>query len=291
MNQNIAKIEQLAKDRLGQEWEIGISTLTYPHDPVRAIKELFEAEIAIEHIELIFGRRVKFGRYIETLLELKEKHDLKFSTHVPFLYDDLAHPHPEIRNVNLNEVRKTIELADLLGASWVVVHPGHLFFEDSQPRVDALDPLQETREFYIKNASSSITKLTDYSNSKDIDMCIENLPSLGQDKKEIEKLIPNSSRAQFLMDFGHANIPETISDLLSLQPDHFHLHDNGGAKDQHLRLGSGNIDFKALFKTMSEYGSKKVIILELYRLTDIKKSLDYFGETLNRIAREREQQP
>jgi len=284
MNQDITKIEQLAKDHLGQEWEIGISTLTYPQNPVKAINELIKAEIAMEHIELIFGRRVKFGRYIETLLELKEEHGLKFSTHVPFLYDDLAHPHPEIRNVNLNEARKTIELADTLGAGWVVVHPGHLSLQDSLPKIDALGSLHEAREFYIKNASSSIAKLTDYSDSKDIDLCIENLPSLGQNKREIRSLTPNSNGTQFLLDFGHANIPETTSDLLTLNPKYFHLHDNNGKQDNHLKLGAGNIDLTKVIKKISAYGNEKVIILELYSLSDVKESLAYFRETLEQIA-------
>lgn len=281
---DIAKIEQLAQDKFGQEWEIGISTLTYPHNPVKAIEEFVEAGVTTHHIELALGRRVKFGGYIETLLEQKERYDLKFSVHVPFLYDDLAHPHPEIRKVNLSEAHKAIEFADILGASWVVVHPGHLFLEDSLPPIDALEPLRETREFYLENASSSITELADYLPRQDIDLRIENLPSLGQNKREIQKLIPNSPRAQFLMDFGHANIPETTSDLLTLDPDHFHLHDNGGEEDRHMKLGAGNIDFKTLFKKMSEYGSKKVIILELYRLSDVTESLEYFVETLEGIG-------
>lgn len=286
MNQDIAKIEQLAKDHLGQEWEIGISTLTYPHDPVRAIKELIEAGIEVQRIELALGRRVKFGGYIDDLLTLKKRHGLEFSVHVPFLYDDLAHPHPEIRKVHVSEVRKTIELADLLGASWVVVHPGHLFFEDSLPTVDALDSLRESRELYLQNASSSIAELVDYPPLKDIDMCIENLPSLGQNKKEIEKLIPNSSRAQFLMDFGHANIPKTISELLSLKPHHFHLHDNKGKQDQHLKLGAGNVDLTKMIRNMLDYGGKKIIILELYSLSDITESLNFFVEALEKIANE-----
>ncbi|MBS3825171.1 sugar phosphate isomerase/epimerase [Candidatus Bipolaricaulota bacterium] len=286
MTQDIAKIEQLAGDRFGQEWEIGISTLTYPHDPVKAIEEFVEAGVSIHHIELALGRRVKFGGYIETLLEQKERYDLKFSVHVPFLYDDLAHPHPEIRKVNLSEAQKAIELANRLGASWVVVHPGHLFLEDSLPPVDALEPLQETREFYLENASSSITELADYLPRQDIELRIENLPSLGKNKKEIRQLIPNNSRTLFLMDLGHANIPETTSNLLTLEPDHFHLHDNGGKEDRHMKLGAGNIDFSKIFKTISTYGDKKVIILELYRLSDVKESLEYFVEILEEMDRE-----
>lgn len=276
MNYDITHLEKYIQNNFDRNWEIGVSTLTYPQDPVKAIKELASSGLNVHRIELGLGRRVKFGNYIGKLLKLKEEHGLKFSVHVPFLYDDLAHPHPEIRETIVSEAKKSIQLADLIGSDWVVVHPGGIFLDQTLPEVPELEPLKDPRETYLDNSRSSIARLGDYSASRDITLCVENLPyGLGWNRKEIENLIAHSENTKFILDIGHANVANSLWDLLALNPLHFHFHDNEGSQDRHLKLGAGNIELKNVVKSMIENGGDKIIVLELYTLSDIKESINH----------------
>lgn len=284
MNNIIEEIEKLTEEHFGRSWEIGFSTLNYPHNPYRATKEIFDGGLNFPRVELGLGRRVKFGDYIDEFRDMIQSKDVKLSVHVPFLYDDLAHPHPEMRDVFLNEARKSIELADLLGADWVVVHPGYLFLDQSMPDVPALEPLKEPRERYLERSRDSISELAKYSQPKNITLCVENIPyGLGQGKEEIEKLITDVSGTEFLLDIGHAHIAGRLQELLSLQPSVYHFHDNMGEEDQHLRLGQGNIDLAGVLRKMSANAGKKMVILELYTLEDVEKSLEVFRKTIESL--------
>lgn len=284
MNQSISKIEGQLKEQYDSIWQIGVSTLTYSHDPVKAIKEMLNSDQSVRRIELGLARRVRFGKYIEELLKLKENNNLEYSVHIPFLYDDLAHPHPAIRENNINEAKRSIELADIVQASWVVVHPGHQFFDQILPAVPELEPLKEPRESYLANSQSSIRELSRYSASRNIDLCVENLPfGLGQTEQELQQLSSDSINTRFLLDIGHAHISRTLSELLRLEPTYFHFHDNEGKEDQHLKLGAGNLDLRGVIEKMISQGGTKYIIFELYTLNDIRESLSYLGNILDHL--------
>ena len=80
-------------------------------------------------------------------------------------------------------------------------------------------------------------------------------------------------------DFGHANtvgkVPEFLREVGSAN--HIHIHDNHGVLDEHLVLGSGNIDWKAVGKGIAaKYNG--VAVIEGRSVEEAKKSLAVFKE-------------
>ncbi len=280
---NITRIEDSIRENFGSKWTLGASTLPFPHDPVKGVRELLNADIQLNRIEIALAEPLgENNNTVKELNRLKEKHDLEYSVHVPFLYDDLAHQHEPIRRVFIEEAKKAIELARRIGAGGVVLHPGYLFIRNTLPEIPALEPLQYPRKSYLQNSLQSLQELSEYSLALDLKLLVENLPAgLCDEAGEVRKVISSLDNAEFLLDIGHANVSGTMNDLLNLEPRFFHFHDNGGAEDSHEKLGAGTVDLKGLLEKLKEYRTEKTIIFELYTVSDVLSSLNTFKNTLD----------
>lgn len=272
---NIPQIEKGLKDKFGFKATIGASTLTYPGDPIKAINEFLEAEIGLSRFEITLGKPLENRE--ETIRELKnlsQEEGLEYSAHVPFLYDDISHPHPGIRGVYVDEAKRTIDLAAEIGANRVVVHPGDRFFDSILPPNETLESLKVPRESYLRNSRESLQTLGKYAGSRGVTLLIENLASgLCDLKEEMRETLASTPNSEFLLDIGHANVSGTMDGLMKLEPRYFHFHDNNGEEDSHLELGAGTIELNRLIRKASEYNSQKTLIFELYSVNALRKSL------------------
>jgi sugar phosphate isomerase/epimerase len=63
------------------------------------------------------------------------------------------------------------------------------------------------------------------------------------------------------LDVGHANTTGKLKEFVKLKKNivNLHVHDNMGEFDQHLPVGSGNIDFPWLLRSLSGYKGRYVI--------------------------------
>jgi len=273
---NIPRIETKLEEKFGFGATIGASTLSYPADPVKAIKEFLEAEIGLSRFEITLGKPLENRE--ETIKELKnlsQEEELEYSAHVPFLYDDLAHPHQALREVYVNEAKNTVDLAADLDAGQVVVHPGHRFFDTTLPSLDPLNTLKVPREEYVRNALESLREIGNYGEPRGVKLLIENLPSgLCDLPDEAERVLSSVPNSEFLLDIGHANVSGTMDGLLKLEPRYFHFHDNNGEEDSHLELGEGTLDVAGLLSKLAQYPGEKTIIFELYGLEELLNSLE-----------------
>lgn len=279
---NIPEFERMMEEELGSEVSVGISTLTYPHDPVQAIEELIEAELDPRRVEIALGKPLENQAEVnQKLIELKDAHGLSYSVHVPFLYDDLAHPEEGIRKAYVDLARDSIDTAAQLGARHVVVHPGGRFFDRVLPNSEALDPLKIPREDYVRNSLRSLTALSEYALPREVELLVENLPGgLCDVPEEVERIVSSQPNPEFLLDTGHGNVSGTLYELLELEPQHFHFHDNSGDEDAHLSLGRGTIDIGRLLSKLKNYGGEKNIIIELYSLEDVLKTMNVLKANL-----------
>jgi sugar phosphate isomerase/epimerase len=70
------------------------------------------------------------------------------------------------------------------------------------------------------------------------------------------------------LDVGHANVHKpagglrATAEMLGDHVRHYHVHDNGGAEDEHRRLGSGTIDLSPLLDTWGK--TAPVLALEIF---------------------------
>jgi len=86
----------------------------------------------------------------------------------------------------------------------------------------------------------------------------------------------------FCLDTGHvasfSRTPlEEWLNVLGPYVTHLHLHDNHGAADEHLPLGSGTIDFTPLWDFLAGRAEWPTLTLEPHVEADLKPSLDYLA--------------
>ncbi len=259
---------------------VGASTLFRPADQVGAVNELIEMGLGIKDIEL----SLPFGPpwdELEELKALKGEHGLDYSVHAPFVYDDLAHPHPKMREIYKSQAREAIDFAHELGSTLVVVHPGHMILEYLLPDVEAFAALRLPKERYLENSISSLRELAAYAKSRGVKLSVENLLEIGQDHNDIGRLLAEVPDLGLTLDVGHANLTGNLKVYLESFPERMislHLHDNDGRRDLHWPLGRGVIDFRWLMNELR--GSDKRLILELYSKDDIRRSFAYLNKMI-----------
>ncbi len=277
----VEEIEDEVSRRFGRDWNLGVSTLMYPHDPIRAINEIVQAELGFKRIEIGLGKPLSGNEWVDEVIRLKEGRGIDYSLHVPFLFDDIAHPHPAVRRAYTDEVIDSIDLAVEIGAEDLVIHPGHLTINQSLPDVDALNYLKQPRDRYVENSISSLKRVVRYNRLHDVTLFVENLPfGLCDTLTEFNRVFGAVDGINFILDVGHANVSSSLGDFLQLEPKYLHLHDNMGSEDEHLKMGAGNLDFRGFFSCLLKQEGEKKVTLELYSLDDVVESLQLMSAIL-----------
>lgn len=200
------------------------------------------------------------------LLENQEKleninsHNIEINLHGPSIDLNLASINKGIRMESVKQICEAIDLAKLIGANAITVHPGQVGRREKLLRKKALEL-----------SSQSIAQCIDYKKeiNSDVKISIENLPerfSFLCNRPEELVNIQEETGCTITIDTGHANTceaPEEFFDLKHIE--YFHLNDNNGEKDQHLPLGDGNLDLNLLKKVNKG-------IIELSNFKDVLKS-------------------
>lgn len=143
---------------------------------------------------------------------------------------------------NLEAISECMKWADLLGAKYLVLHPG--FGE-------------------IERAKNFLKKI------KDSRILIENVPKVGINNEKMIGYTPEQiktlmgSKFGFCLDLNHAikaatslkeDYQDYIKDFLKLKPKMFHIADGTlkEEKDEHLAIGSGGYDFRFLISCLDK---------------------------------------
>lgn len=242
--------------------KIGASTLATFNDCLKDSLEFIEG-LGIEYAELIHQYpNENFD------LDVLDSFDLEYTIHAPFMDVNIASLSTKSRNVSIEQVKDSINLANEIDASVVVVHPGLLPFI-----------LKEMPEKIYPVSNESIRELGEYSKDLGVNTTIENMPNfesmIYQDMTKLNEVLVEYDMGMTL-DIGHAHhskIPENEMYFDSIK--HIHIHDNMGDEDSHLPLGEGNIQFKDIINTFEEKNYDGIYMIEVNNKDSIKKSLEY----------------
>ncbi len=96
-------------------------------------------------------------------------------------------------------------------------------------------------------------------------MVIENMPEvpffLGRTAESLADLVDGTDLS-ICFDIGHANTTGQIDAMIDLLGDrirNIHIHDNNGARDEHLTIGEGSIDFDRVLGRLKGYHGNYII--------------------------------
>jgi sugar phosphate isomerase/epimerase len=211
---------------------------------------------------------------LENISNTLQENKLKPSVHAPFLDINLAATDKAIIEVTKKRLVKTIELAKILNASGIVIHPG-------------FDPyrFRAMEDTWFSSAKKNLEPILKYAENEKIVLAIENI--FDEHYEYLKKLI-NFFDSPFLghcFDTGHFNIfaKTSLEDWLLNMNEHIfslHLHDNLGYIDQHLPVGEGSFPFLFFFKTLN--GNLKWQTLEMHNEDSVVRCLQNINYFINK---------
>ena len=182
----------------------------------------------------------------------------RVSLHAPKIGVDLSSPYDEERRNGVDIVSRTIDVATLLSANTVTVHPSSIEGEESD---------RDRRWPVLRN---SLKELGAYAGERGVSLAVENhpYPLFGSDPVEIADEISrlNLDSIGLCLDLGHAfvgrRLPEIIETtapaLLCVQ-----ASDNRGHTDEHLLPGKGLVPWADVLRKLEAVEYAGPLIMEV----------------------------
>ncbi|MBS3781950.1 MAG: sugar phosphate isomerase/epimerase [Candidatus Thermoplasmatota archaeon] len=220
----------------------------------------------------ILAEKYHSWKYREEIKDALSTTDLEVQIHAPLNDINIASINPNIRKTSVKEVKKSIEMASMIGAEMVTVHPG------------LYSPLSIYWDRATDSSKESLRDLKEYAGEYEILLTLENLPdmwlSMCSTAKETRNFLDELD-IEFCLDVGHAYTAGELEKFLEFSPVNVHLHDNLGEDDIHLRLGEGKIDFRRILEALRDYEGNFVI--EGRDIKELIESNKYLTDMLNEL--------
>jgi len=215
---------------------------------------------------------------IESLQESLASFNFIPTIHAPLDDVNLSSLKEQIRRASLELHMESVDLANDLGASILVIHAGVC-------PIDQIARLEDAQNRF----KASLLELVYYAEPHDIVIAVENK------QKNIDREIILYAEEHIAiveeyrdlgvrgcLDVGHANTVNAdfdkyirgFGDLLV----EVHLHDNDGTTDNHLSLGQGTLDFPEISKLLGIISFRGPSILELKTREHLQESMKFIVE-------------
>jgi len=174
-----------------------------------------------------------------------------------------------------------IELGHAIGASLVVVHP-------SRGTRGSLEEREKIRAVEME----SLVRIHEEARLKGLGICVENMPSgiAFADRSlasGILHLLRRLDGAKATFDVGHANtttVPaHTMLRHMGPLVGHVHVHDNKGAQDEHLEIGTGSVKWRNLVQALLDVKYEGILLDESLNVEAAKRGLQYVRQLLEEV--------
>lgn len=183
---------------------------------------------------------------------------LGVAVHLPFAID-VGSPFASVREGAVAELEKGMDFAAAVGAETVVFHP------DS----DAWD-LGWTDDQRRAFVHESLDALVPAARDRGLVPCLENVVSGYYDAAAFPDLLDRYPAASMTFDTSHALLAGMAEPAMAAfcrehaaRIDHLHLVDTRGEDDEHLPVGTGDVDFPTILSGLAEAGWTGTATLEV----------------------------
>ena len=231
---------------------IGVSCTHFSNAPVEdwigpISKSFGHWEIFSEAEHSIPGKEHRISEMIESA-------GMTCSVHAPICDLNIAALSDRLREASIRETEAVIQAAVDIEAMTVTVHPGL-----SSMAVNG------TEGKALARAQDAMKELDSFARDCGAVLAIENMPQvpffLGRTAESLLSVIDGTDLG-VCFDIGHAHTTGQIDAMMDVLGDRIvnvHIHDNHGARDEHLTIGDGSIDFRHVVSRLSRYGGNYII--------------------------------
>lgn len=245
--------------------EMRYGAMNFPVSPV--IKELEAiSDMGFDYLELTMDPPQAHYKIIkrqrDEILWALDDRKMGLICHLP-TFISTADLTESLRDASLKEVLGSLEVASDLGAVKVVLHPSYI----TGLGVFVMD---RVREYAMKGLKTIVEK----ADLLGLNLCIENMfPQSNSlvDPEDFVGIFKSFPTLRMTLDTGHANLEsrgsKKIIDFIERFSDrigHVHANDNFGKEDNHLPIGTGNIDFPVIIRRLKRIGYDDTITLEVF---------------------------
>ncbi len=192
---------------------------------------------------------------------------------------DLGSPYENVRCGWVEEGKRVIRVANEMKINLINFH-SHL--------IGSFIEIPSAKKQALKNYVRSMQELVDYGKSLGVGVMLEN----ATEKREITMLadvkfiVDRVKDLGFHLDVGHAYMHGGMKNVFdymnTFRPKiwHIHMHDNHGISDEHLPLGSSNLEYEKVVSALKKIGYDKTITLEVFC-----KDADYAQYSMNKLKK------
>jgi sugar phosphate isomerase/epimerase len=242
---------------------IGTNVMSYWDRKLEAGVPLL-ASMGFDAVEIWTEHFWKFGEDPQQIGNLARQLNLLVSVHCPIMDVNITSPNAGIRKESVKQVLESIEIAQKVGASTVVLHPGCVF--------TLMDPI----DTYWKFQMDAFEQFVALASKLKVHIAVENMDV--QNKVEVVKTSADIHRItshfgpdelDVVLDVTHLGITERVLEFIRLTDHitHVHLSDAyiaaTGETMTHLPLGEGKLDFPAIISAL-KLKSPGIISLETF---------------------------
>jgi len=193
---------------------------------------------------------------IQRLAKTLFREEIPVSLHGPYMDLSPGGVDAKVKEVTLDRIRKTMDLAALFRPKTVVFHPGYDRWR-----------FEGYHDLWLRNSIETWRPIAGKAKEIGTTIALENV--FEEDPQTLKDLIEgvNSPHFRFCFDTGHYFVFSKAPlrqwfDLLGQCMAEVHFHDNHGTRDDHLPLGHGEMDFHELFALLERMSLRPIFTVE-----------------------------
>ena len=217
----------------------------------------FSAELGIE----VFAECGSEYHWNHLLPQVMEGRSAFLSIHGPFQHLDLSDPNGDFEEMKQAYIQ-AFELCRKFHAKHCVCHP----YDGGRPEDDTEEALALARQTSLER----VLYLNKLAKQYGVELLVENMPEKNGmlDEMAFLELFAPHEELHFLIDTGHANLLNwdmmIAFERLGSRIKGYHLHDNHGDADSHLKVWEGTFDWEVFFRGYKKYSPDAVLVCEYY---------------------------
>lgn len=171
---------------------------------------------------------------------------------------DITEPSKARRMNMVDEIKRALEIAEVVPFSYLIQHVGVSGEEMDERRLDS--------------GFSSLDEIRVFAAQRGVEVLLENIPNAFSSAARLNDFLAQTHlNLNYCFDVGHAHLSNGISAEFELMKNRIrstHLHDNDGKEDQHLFPKRGSIDWTAAIRLLASRPDQYPLLLELRELPE-----------------------
>jgi sugar phosphate isomerase/epimerase len=187
----------------------------------------------------------------------------------------LTEPVKSKRITMVDEVKRALEIAELIPYRYLIQHLGVTGEEYDERKVEA--------------AFTALEELSIFARQRGVQILLENTPNaLATPERLVSFLEQTHLPLFFALDVGHAHMGDGVAAAYGTMKDRIrstHIHDNDGKEDRHLFpiVGGGTIDWAKTMALLRSRAEQYPLVLELREVPDMSHPLEVVNQVFERL--------